>query len=383
MSDRTPTPKAIKELGRDWDEARVEALIPSLHARVRVRRRRAMILAGSAVAAAAAGMVVFFVGNGFDPSENSTPSGVRLSERVIHLPDGSSATLLDEASEVVIDDSAGTLRLPKGGAIFRVQPRTSRPFRVTAADVLVEVLGTEFQVRHRAASVEIDVFEGRVRASQGASEVELGAGESHRFVLQAETTAEAPELEGTDMPVVAETDIELDPVDDRDRSAPHTTPTPTERRPDEPRQWRQLAQGGNFEEAYARLREGPAPTRVPDLMLAADAARFSGNPTRAVGYLRTVRTEHRSDPRAALAAFTEGRILLGQLGRPSEAAAAFRVARQLAPGGPLAEDSLAREIEALSRAGAGAQASVLAQEYLRRYPQGRRAAAVRHHAGVE
>jgi len=49
------------------------------------------------------------------------------------------------------------------------------------------------------------------------------------------------------------------------------------------------------------------------------------------------------------AAFTLGRVLLDELGRPSEAVDAFPLARS--SGGPLAEDALAREVEALSRAG--------------------------------
>jgi hypothetical protein len=54
----------------------------------------------------------------------------------------------------------------------------------------------------------------------------------------------------------------------------------------------------------------------------------------------------RSDPRAPLAAFTLGRVLLRELARPREAAAAFAQARALAPRGPFVEDALAREVEA-------------------------------------
>ena len=51
--------------------------------------------------------------------------------------------------------------------------------------------------------------------------------------------------------------------------------------------------------------------RVDDLMLAADAARLSGRPEAALRYLEQVSERHGDDPRAALAAFTIGRIRLG------------------------------------------------------------------------
>jgi hypothetical protein len=67
-------------------------------------------------------------------------------------------------------------------------------------------------------------------------------------------------------------------------------------------------------------------------------------------------------------------VLLDELGRPREAADAF--ARARASGGPLAEDALARQVEAASRAGDMAKGRELAREYLRLFPKGRRAKAV-------
>ena len=112
-------------------------------------------------------------------------------------------------------------------------------------------------------------------------------------------------------------------------------------------------------------------------MLAADAARLSGHPEQAVGYLRRVSTEHSSDSRAPLAAFTLGRLLLSQLGRPGEAAEAFALARRLRPAGSLSEDALAREAEARQRAGSGSRARALASEYLTSYPRGK------HHSTMQ
>jgi transmembrane sensor len=118
-----------------------------------------------------------------------------------------------------------------------------------------------------------------------------------------------------------------------------------------------------------------------DLLLAADAARLSGHPAEAVPYLERILRGHTRDPRAGLAAFTLGRVLLDELGRPREAIDAF--ARARSAGGPLAEDALAREVEAVSRAGDVARCRELALLYHQLYPNGRRAKAVSRFGGLD
>jgi transmembrane sensor len=122
---------------------------------------------------------------------------------------------------------------------------------------------------------------------------------------------------------------------------------------------------------------------VADLLLAADVARRSRHSSEALGPLRRVVRAHRGDERAPLAAFTLGRVLLEELGEPADAADAFAEVRALAPRGPLVEDALAREVEARSRAGESDRAQALAREYLREFPQGLRARAVRRFGGLE
>lgn len=118
-------------------------------------------------------------------------------------------------------------------------------------------------------------------------------------------------------------------------------------------------------------------------MLASDVARLSGHASDAVDPLRRVMRDHASDPRAPLGAFTLGRVLLDELGRPAEAATAFARARSLAPGGPLEEDALAREVEAWSRAGDTNKAREAADLYLATFPSGRRLHSVRRFGGLE
>jgi transmembrane sensor len=127
----------------------------------------------------------------------------------------------------------------------------------------------------------------------------------------------------------------------------------------------------------------PRTETAESLLAAADAARVAGRPGDGAALLRRVLDHHGGDPRAPLAAFTLGRVLLMELGQPREAAAVFARARALAPEGPFAEDALAREVEALAKAGNKAAATTRAQEYHRLYPSGRRAPAVRALGGGE
>ena len=112
-------------------------------------------------------------------------------------------------------------------------------------------------------------------------------------------------------------------------------------------------------------------------MLAADVARLSAHPGAAVAPLRRLCDRFPKDKRAPVAAFTLGRVLLDELGQAAEAAAAFQKARTLWPSGPLAEDALAREVEAWQRAGRPERARPLAERYLLRFPDGKHTASMR------
>jgi hypothetical protein len=138
-----------------------------------------------------------------------------------------------------------------------------------------------------------------------------------------------------------------------------------------------LAAGEHFELAE------PVPERAEDLLNAADVMRMSHHPEQAVPLLQRIVRDHAADPRAPLAAFTLGRVLLDELDRPRDAAAAFADSLRLAPDGPLAEDALAREIEAATRAGDATSARSLAEDYIQRFPHGLKSREVRRLGGIE
>ncbi len=115
------------------------------------------------------------------------------------------------------------------------------------------------------------------------------------------------------------------------------------------------------------------------MLALADVARLSGHPREAVEPLR--RVARSGDGRAPLAAFTLGRVELGELGNPASAAASFELALRLGLPAGLREVAHARLVEAHARAGHVAEARRWAGAYAQSFPNGRHAAAVQRWAG--
>jgi len=330
------------------------------------RRRRGAV---AAVLAAAFGvLLVLFAQRLREPVLPIRADGA-VVKPALRFADGSE--VYTESATTRIESLASSseqvlLRLDSGSARFSVTPNAQRSFRVLAGNVTVQVVGTIFSVAREEGRVRVAVERGRVRVEAPAGWRELGAGETGVFE-ESEVVAEAARVE------------QAAPV-----TAPSAAPITVAPRAASP--WRALAQDGDYAAAFAELeREGPKAVRdVPeDLLLAADAARLGGRPDKAVPHLDRLVRRHARDARAPLAAFTLGRTLLEQLGRPREAAQSFATARRLDGSGAIAEDALAREVESWSRAGDTPLARERAREFLARYPQGRRAALVRRLGGIE
>jgi hypothetical protein len=138
--------------------------------------------------------------------------------------------------------------------------------------------------------------------------------------------------------------------------------------------WRELARAGKHRKAYELIAPGgfrDVKNDAGDLLLASDVARLSRHPADAAMLLRRLLAGHERDPRAPSAAFTLGWVLMNELSRSREAAQAFARAEALAPRGNLAEDALARSIEAWYRAGEQSRARAEVERYQKTYPQGR------------
>lgn len=269
----------------------------------------------------------------------------------LRLDDGSEVTLRDHQSQARVTESSASqvvVALETGQATFRVPHRPERVFLVRVGDVVIEDIGTVFQVERSANQVAVHVIEGKVRVRAGAAVEELSGGSQGRYALGRAAEAQQP-----------------GPAALAGSAAPEQPPKVS---------WQSVAQQGKYAGAYEILeREGFDSVRdaPQELLLAADVARLSGHPERAVAPLRQLSERHARDPRAPAAAFTLGSILLRDLKRPSDAARAFVRAEQLAPGGNLAEDALARSAEAWLRAGDRARAEAAVERYRARYATGR------------
>jgi len=355
---------ASEQLVSRWNPERAEAAWRGVQRRQQHATRQRAVGAGAIVLTILLGVVLWSVPHA-KPLAATTPASpaesplLVLEDRteVTGLTDDTQITELERSEEVT------RLRLEQGAARFRVTHREDRVFEVVAADVTATVLGTVFTVRLQPAAVLLSVESGRVRLRWPEGEVEVGAGEKHLVPRQRSESRAASEPTPSATPPSP--------------PAPRARVTPT---------WRELAERGEYEAAYDRLTSvGPSAVRDEpgDLLLAADVTRLGGHPGEAVTWLTRVVNGHAADSRAALAAFTLGRVYLDQLGRPHQAAEAFARARQMAPGGALAEDALAREVEARARSGDASGARRLAERYVARYPSGRRTASVRRHGGLD
>jgi transmembrane sensor len=352
---------AFKQVAAAWDEARTERTLQGAR-RKHARRRARNVLAASAL------LVLALAGGAFGALRASEPSPQLAAKpaaapRNLSFSDGSEAFLLDAASEVVVlraMDAAIDVMLPKGHVRFEIFPRPERAFQVLCDDVKVRVIGTGFEIQRDGTRSHVRVLHGRVAVSWPGGELELGAGEAGWFPR----------------PKLAE------PLEPQARETEKAEPAARERPRDA--SWRQHAERGEYQEAYRVLeRDRPRVSGdVEELLLAADAARLSGHPSAAVPYLQRVVDQHESDPRAPLAAFTLGGVLMNQLDRPREAGAAYARARAMSPSSALSQDALARQVEAAHAASDEALARTLALEYLERYPEGRRVQAVRRFGGL-
>lgn len=343
-----------------WDGDRAARVHEGLPERAR-RRRRQRLAVGAGAGVLVAGLVI----------------GAALQLRpAVELQDLGAAVWSEtrEQDFRVITFDAGRLRVV-----------ARQPVKVRHRDVELVVSRGVTLVELIDGQLWVVVEEGEARLRGPAGDTDLTPGQPFAVPARpsAPLKAEAP---GPDP-----RPIEPAPVDSApDASVAVDTPRIKPPRLRAPRPapvtpepaWKRLASEGDFTRAWDAMQAAPPPRdEAAELLLAADVARLSHHPEAAVAPLERVLSAHRGDARAALAAFTLGRVLLDDLGRPREALRAFETARTLAPSAPLAEDALARQVEAASRA-QDPSARPLAEQFLQQFPESPRARSVRHFGGV-
>jgi transmembrane sensor len=352
-----------------WGEHRVDTAWRELtlrRVRDEAKSQRTKRIAGPLLAAATLALAV--VGwRVLTPSNASNPSPVAAQEA------GVERLVLGEGTDVRLDKGARfevrerevdrvVVAVKTGLARFRVRHDPERVFRVHAGDVEVEDIGTTFEVENKDGSVRVAVTEGSVMVSFPRAEGDAGG----KILLRAGDSGVYPAIARGAEP------------SDRGSAEPAAPPSSTGEAAREPREasagWRELARSGKHRRAYEVLAPGDfrdLRDEPGDLLLASDVARLSHHSKEAAGLLRRLLAGHSRDPRAPSAAFTLGWVLMNELGRPREAAAAFARAEALAPRGNLAEDAVARAVEAWVRAGELGRARAEVDRYRKSYPQGR------------
>jgi len=148
------------------------------HAAQAPARRRRTVRWLSPLAVAAALALAYFAY--WRPAHYSTVAttevGAQLTQR---LPDGTVVTLnTDSVVAAAFSPEERRVRLVRGEASFAVAKNPARPFVVEACGVDVRAVGTSFNVRLAARSVEVLVLEGRVQVSDAATGASLLAGAS-------------------------------------------------------------------------------------------------------------------------------------------------------------------------------------------------------------
>lgn len=365
---------AMGQVQAPWDAARTERTLPGLARKARARRvaRLATGIASGLVVACVLCLIPRAphesAQQAHAPRATAGASATAGPQQQLHLPDGSKVQLLDAHSDVILEQSADgriALRVRAGRARFDVEA-PERVLEVRTAHAVFEVLGSAFELAAGVESTWVRVELGRVVAVSHAGRRELSAGQEAWFA--APTPRALPH----------------EPVGSERKPARRASAQPGPSAHQSAGDWREHAERGEFGEAFPLLPrpEASAQMDVSELLLAADAARLSGHPRAALPFLERVVEHHARDARAPLAAFTLGGVLMNQLGMPREAEAAYAKARANALGSALAQDALARQVEAAHRAGDDALARQLARDYLEHYPQGRRVRAVRRFGGL-
>jgi transmembrane sensor len=281
--------------------------------------------------------------------------------RTLELSDGSDVVLGEgtELDPLVAAEREVVLLLPRGSATFHVKPGGPRRWVIEAGLASVEVVGTRFTVTHAATTVKVEVEHGIVlvrgpTVPNGVARLEAAQSLVVHAAATDATTSPAPALPS--------------PLPGAKATSPRSS-------------WRERAAQGQYADAYVELgaagvaRETEAASSADVLFALADVARLSGHPTDAIAPLDRLVSGYPGSPRAPLAAVTLGRIELG-LGRARDASRALERALALGVPAGLQEDVYARLVEAHVKAGERGAASAARDEYVRRFPDGRRRADV-------
>lgn len=142
------------------------------HHATRAPRRRALLYWGSGAMAIAAVIVLFF-GLSFwlSPWEENFSTAI-AEKKSLTLPDGSRVEMdADTRLAFSFNQSRRTVQLLQGKAIFQVTPDKNRPFEVVAAQRMIRVVGTRFEVAQRDSLAQSTALPLQITLQEGIIEL--------------------------------------------------------------------------------------------------------------------------------------------------------------------------------------------------------------------
>ena len=376
------------------------------------RRKARLFIGAAAVAAAAAGVVVggpwvrrpaltFDVDmpvvseRDYILVPSTAPSGH------VAFSDGSKLTLLPggRGRIVALRPDGAEIGLEEGRASLEVVHRPGARWSIAAGPFAIQVTGTAFDVRWSGAeeTFEVDLRSGSVtiRGPLAASGIELGAGQRLIADLRAnqlriERLAPEPRVDTSAATATKPSEPQARSTDARGLTGSPRDPeqAPRARAPrresgDDTRPtWTQRVASGDFRGVLADaeqrgLESTLAQGNLADLVALADAARYAGRVDVAHRALLAQRERFAGSNAARTAAFLLGRLADTGESRPAAAIGWYDRYLAEAPGGEFASEALGRKVVAVQRVSGAASARPVAEEYLRRFPQGPYAAKAR------
>lgn len=145
----------------------------------------------------AASLVAALVGGGTVANRMTGRVATDRAEiRELALPDGSTAVLNgDTIVQVRFSDSERRVVLRRGEVSLRVLHDAARPFLVSADDIVVRAVGTEFSVAMEEEQVDVIVADGAVQVADRANPGELRTVRANEQFVEAPTGARRVQLD--------------------------------------------------------------------------------------------------------------------------------------------------------------------------------------------
>jgi TolA-binding protein len=261
-----------------------------------------------------------------------------------------------------------------GRARIEVTPRPHADWHVRTGPVDIAVKGTRFETAYdpQTDDFSIELEDGEV--------IVTGCGLDGRHLATGQhlTASCSPREVRPARPLADEAPPQIVAAAPADEPKVARKSAPTGERAAGSRSWIDLARDGRFEDAYELVRDAfdteCARRPAAELWLLGDVARLSGHPGKARRAYMALRDRFPGSPESADAAFALGRLALQANDDRPAGQRWFEAHLRERPNGPLAPAALGRLMELRLELDDRPGATVIAREYLRRYPSGPHAA---------